>query len=338
MSYRCSPLALFVIAVVLFAACSNGEPVRSEIVMGTVCTVTLYDQGKAQLYHDVFSRIREIENRMSANLPDSDVARINRAAGVSPVQVHEEVFAVIERALYFAEISQGAYEPSIGPIVSLWDVMGDNPRIPSQQEIDALLPVVNWRNVELDYTARTVFLRYPGMTLDLGGIAKGYAADEAAAIITKAGIKQAIVDLGGNILAVGVKQDNSPWRIGLQNPLESRGDYFGIVTGPAQTVVSSGVYERFFEIDDVLYHHIFSPFNGKPVRNGLWAVTIVTANSMDADALSTAVFVMGYEKGMAMLESLEGVEAVFVFSDMTVRKTPGLDFALTDESYQLIQQ
>ena len=324
-------------AALVLAGCAKAEPSRTEFVLHTVCSVTLYDQAKAKIYENIFSRLGEIETRMSVNLPGADIARVNAAAGTGPVQVHDDVFAVIERALYFAEMSGGAFDPTVEPLVSLWGIGGDNPRLPSQAEIDAVLPLINWRDVVLDRQRHSVFLRRPGMALDLGAIAKGYAADEAEMILRKARIKQAIIDLGGNVLTYGQKKDKSPWRVGLQNPLQDRGAYVGIVEGRAQTVVTSGIYERYFEADGIRYHHIFSPFDGYPVRNGLTSVSIITGNSMDADALSTSVFVMGYEKGRALVESLEGVEAVFMFDDMSVRKTAGAVFTVTNENFRLLQ-
>ena len=320
----------------LFAACSRAEPSRTEFVLGTVCSITLYDQAKESVYRDIFNRLREIENRMSVNLPDTHVSRINDAAGVAPVQVHDDVFTVIERALYFAGISGGAFDPTVEPLVRIWGIGGDNPRLPPQREIDVVLTLIDWRDVELDSQTRSVFLKRHGMSLDLGAIAKGFAADEAAAIIRKAGLKRAIVDLGGNILTFGVKKDKSPWRVGLQNPRKDRGSYLGVVAGPQQTVVTSGVYEKFFDFEGRRYHHLFSPFDGYPVRNGLLSVSIISSVSMNADALSTAVFVLGYEKGRALIESLEDAEAVFVFEDNSIRMTGGVDFTLTDENYRLL--
>ena len=332
MRNRCVSL----ICAIALASCSGrAEPSRTEFVLGTVCSIALYDQGKSAVYNDVFNRLREIEDRMSVNLPDTDVARVNAAAGIAPVQVHDDVFEVIRQSLHYAEISGGAFDPTVGPLVSLWGIGGDNPRVPSQAEIDSALTLVNWRDVELDGERLSVFLRRPGMALDLGAIAKGYSADEAAAIIRKAGLKRAIIDLGGNILAYGEKQDKTPWNVGIQTPLEDRGAYFGIISGPERSFVTSGIYEKYFEADGERYHHIFSPSNGYPVRNGLMAVTIIAEYSIDADALSTAVFVLGYEKGRALVESLEGTEAVFVFDDMSVRQTREAGLTIVDESYRL---
>jgi thiamine biosynthesis lipoprotein len=307
-----------------------------EFALGTVCTVRLYDQGKPEVYRELFSRFREIERRMSVILPDSELNRINALAGIEPVQVQSDVFEVLELAARYAALSDGAFDPTVGPLVSLWNISGDEPRLPSPEEIDALLPLVSWRDLELDREGRTVFLKRPGMALDLGAIAKGYAADEAAGILRKNRINRGIIDLGGNILAYGEKQDRSPWRIGIQNPLDSRGAYIGIMEVRDQTVVTSGVYERFFEEDGVRYHHILSPADGYPARSGLLSVSLVTRRSVDADALSTAVFVLGYERGKALVESLEGVGAVFIFEDKSIRLCGGAGFVLTDESYRII--
>jgi thiamine biosynthesis lipoprotein len=244
---------------------------------------------------------------------------------------------VLEKALYFAEISNGAFDPTIQPLTALWNISGEKPRLPDYAEIKAVLPLINWRDVELDPKTKTVFLKRPAMALDLGGIAKGYAADEAAVILAAKQVERAIIDLGGNILTYGSKPGNRLWKVGVQNPINGkRGVYTGIVSGYAQTVVTSGVYERFFESGGIRYHHIFNPVDGFPVRNGLLSVTIITGNSMDADGLSTTVFVLGYEKGKALIESIKGTEAIFIFEDRSVRITPGAQFSLTDTSFNLL--
>ncbi|MDR2596693.1 MAG: FAD:protein FMN transferase [Treponema sp.] len=319
------------------AACNSPESSHTELVFGgVVCTITLFEQGKDSVYRDIFSRLREIENLMSVNIPSSDVSRINAAAGVEPVQVHDDVLKVIERALYYAQLSGGAFDLSIGPLVSLWGIDSDNERVPSQTEIDKVLPLINWRNIELEPQTKSIYLKNKGMSLDLGAITKGYAADEAAVIIKKANIDRAIIDLSGNILILGEKKDKSLWKVGVQDPGGNRGSYMGILQTTEITVVTSGVYERFFEEDGTRYHHIFSPSGGFPVNNGLLSVTIIAHNSMNADALSTAIFVLGYEKGISLIESLPETEAIFIFEDYSVRKTTGVNFTITDNSYRLI--
>jgi thiamine biosynthesis lipoprotein len=311
-------------------------PPRSEFVLGTVCTVNLYDQGRSRIYDEIFSRFREIEGRMSVTLPGTELDRINANAGTGPVAVHADVFEVIELAIRYAELSGGAFDPTVGPLVALWGIGRDDPRLPSQAEIDGVLPLTGWRDVELDRENSAVFLSRPGMVLDLGAIAKGFAADEAGKILEKYRIRGAIIDLGGNILAYGEKRGGSPWRVGIQNPLDSRGSYIGVVEVRNQTVVTSGVYERFFEAGGVRYHHILSPEDGYPVRNGLLSVSIVTDRSADADALSTSAFVLGWEQGKALIESREGAGGIFVFEDKSIRLCGKTDFILTDESYRIV--
>jgi thiamine biosynthesis lipoprotein len=321
--------------LLIFASCAPASPSRSEYALGTVCTVTLFEQSKDSVYRDIFARIREIDNLMSVNIPSSDVSRINAAAGIAGINVNKDTFTVIERAVFFAEISGGAFDPSVGPLVSLWGIGGDDASVPSQEEIDKTLPMINWQDIELDAGTHSVFLKREGMALDLGAIAKGYAADEAAALIKNAGIKRAIIDFGGNIVTLGEKKDKTPWKIGIQNPNERRGLYFGVLqvknTDSKQTIVTSGVNERFFEKDGVRYHHILSTSTGYPVRDGLLSVTIIAANSMDADALSTTLFALGYEEGVKLLGAFQGTEVVFVFEDNSVRVTPGADFSVIDE-------
>ena len=323
--------------IIIFGSCQpKAEPFRITFALDTVCIIMLYDQARPEVYEDIFARIHEIERRMSFFRPDSDIVRINAAAGIAPVQVNDDVFLLIERALDHAEMSGGAFDPTIGPLVSLWGIGGDDPRIPSQEEINAVLPLINWRDVELNSEQGTVFLRQPGMALDLGAIAKGYAADEAAEIIRRARLRRGLVDLGGNVVTHGVKQDRTPWRVGLQNPLGERGTYVGVISGWDMTVVTSGVTERYFIYDGLRYHHLFSPFDGYPARTGLLSATIVGTVSMDADALSTSIFVLGYERGRDLVESLMGVEAIFIFEDKSIRKTTGVALTITDDNFRLL--
>ena len=321
---------------VLFSltACLKTPESSSEFAFNTLCTITLYG-GRPAVFREIFERLRELENSLSIHIEGSDIDRINRAAGIEAVTVNDDVYFLIERALFFADLSGGAFDPGIGPVVSLWGITGDNPRLPAEEEINKALALVNRHEIILDPVTKSVFLAKPGMMLDLGAIAKGYAADEAALIIKKAKIKQAIIDLGGNILCVGSKQDNQPWNIGIQNPYGDRGVSLGYVRTGEKSIVSSGVYERFFEHEGERYHHIFNPADGFPVKNGLLSVTIISTLSLDADALSTAVFVLGFERGMKLIESFPDTEAVFVFDDYSIAVSEGADFILTDNDYKI---
>jgi thiamine biosynthesis lipoprotein len=308
-------------------------------VLGTVCIVNLYREGTAPLYGAVFARLREIEGRMSANAADTEVARINRYAGVAPVPVSGEVLTVLSAALRYAELSGGAFDPTVGPLVKLWGIGTEHARIPAEGEIRGALGLVNWRDVIIDTAAGTVFLPKAGMELDLGAIAKGYAADEAAALIKGAGISGALIDLGGNIYALGSKGKGAPWRIAVQDPLDARGVYIGVLELGEKSVVTSGVYERFLEAGGRRYHHILSTADGYPADRGLLSVTVIADASIDADALSTALFVLGYEEGRSLVDSLENVEALFVFQDLSIRGTPGAleHFTLAGGRYRILR-
>ena len=257
----------------------------------------------------------------------SGIAAVNARAGIEPVKVRADVIEVLDAALHYAELSGGAFDPSVGPLVRLWDIGAGTGRVPGEDELAAALDLVNRQDIVIDREAGTVFLRREGMALDFGAIAKGYAADEAARIAREAGVKRAVFDFGGDIVVLGRRgrgRDQSPWRIGIQNPLSERGAYIGILNAYDKSVVTSGVYEQFFEEDGVRYHHILCPATGFPVNNGLLSVTVTADRSMSADALSTAVFVLGFEKGKTLINSIPGTEAIFIFDDNSVKITGGL--------------
>lgn len=308
-------------------------------MLGTVCTVSIQDGGSEAALRAVFTRLREIDDRMSANREDTEIAAVNEAAGRSPVRVSEDTFHVVRKALEHARISDGAFDPTVGPIVRLWSIGMEGERVPEDHEIRAALPLVDWRSVILDEGATTIFLPRRGMRLDLGAIAKGYAADEAARILTERRVRAAVLDLGGNILVLGRKPDGTPWRVGVQNPFDKRGSFIGIVSMDAGTVVTSGIYERYFERDGRQYHHILDTKTGKPVESDLVSVTVIAESSIDADALSTALFVLGRERGMALIRTLPGIEAVYVDSQKRVFLSTGASriFNLTDRSFTLAE-
>jgi thiamine biosynthesis lipoprotein len=259
--------------------------------------------------------------------------------------VSPELVQVLERARYYAELSGGAFDPTIGPLVKLWNIGSERPRVPREGEIREKLALVNWRDLVLDRKAGTAFLARRGMSLDLGAIAKGYAAGEALRLIAgegppgavSPGPRGAVVNLGGNIALFGEKPGSSPWRIGIQDPLEERGAYLGVLEPRGGlSVVSSGVYERFFEEGGRRYHHLLSTETGYPLEGELLSVTVIGESCIDADALSTAVFALGYERGRELLRNA-GAEGIFVFNDRRIRASPGARalFSLTRGDYRM---
>ncbi len=293
--------AIFLAA--LLSGCSRSrESSRTALVMDTVCTVRAYGKQPSDLQDRLFTRLVQIESVFSTTIPDSDISRINAAAGIVPVEVSSETLRVLGIALEISRLSGGAFDPTIGPLVALWGIGTDSQHVPAPEEISAVLPLVDYQLVQIDEHENTVFLPQRGMQLDAGGIAKGYAADELAGMIRAAGVYSAVIDLGGNIYVVGWKQDKIPWNVGFKDPLDTSQIFAGVAVSD-RTVVTSGVYERFFVAEGIRYHHILDPVTGYPVRNGLLSCSIVASSSVLADALATAVFVLGTNKGLALLSS-----------------------------------
>lgn len=325
-------LAVVVAGSMVLAGCAQRAPLsHTEEILWTTCTITLYDHADTQTLDGAFQRLREIHGRMSVGLPGSELDAIAAAAGKGPVHVTDDVFTVTQKALQLARLSNGLFDPTVGPLIKVWKINKDNPEVPKPADIAAARALVNWRDVELDDAAKTIFLKRPGMELDLGGLVKGYAADEAIRILSARGVRSAIIDLGGDIFAMGHGQSGQPWRIGVQDPGAGRGNYLGIARVIDKTVVTSGVYEHFFMKDGKRYHHLMDTRTGYPVDNGLVSVTVITSSSMDADGFGLALFCMGKTDGIRLGSKL-GLGVVMVDSNHKVYVTPGTKdyFAITD--------
>lgn len=329
---------VLVIGIGAWRLSANKEANRAEFLMSTYMEIRAIGRKAPQALDAVFARLVEIEDRMTKNSEDSEIAAINQYAGQEAVAVSDDTFAVIGKALQYAELTRGKFDPTIQPIVELWQIGTPQARVPSNAEIAAQLPLVNYQAVETNASTRTVRLNQAGMGLDLGGIAKGYAADEAVRILQEYGVKKALINLGGNLYALGTNPNNQPWRIGIQDPEDDRNQFIAVVEAEDQTLVTSGAYERFLERDGITYHHILDPETGYPAASDLLSVTIVTNNSIDADALSTSVYILGREAGLALIESLPDIEAVIIDRDYRVYLTAGLSdrFTVVDQRYELM--
>jgi thiamine biosynthesis lipoprotein len=329
-------LALLMVGLASVFSCSSPPRSQSELWLGTGCTITIYGPGARGAFQTAFRRVEEIHNAMSLQEPESELNSINNAATGEWTTVSADTARVLEEAVRISEETSGAFDFTVGALVRLWDIQEQRPAsLPNPEAIRLAASGVDYRAVTVDGDRVQKTAR--GIVLDLGGIAKGYAADQAAEALRQSGVRTALLDFGGNILLIGSKPDGSPWRVGVQNPLDGRGRSIGILELEESSVVTSGVYERFFLIDDVRYHHILDPETGYPARTGLLSVTVVADSSMIADALSTAVFVLGPEKGLDLVRRTPGVEALLVTEDKSVRVTSGLGerFRLTDRDYRL---
>jgi len=342
---RLTWIAMFLVLTNVLSGCTGSDASirpksETHFIFDTIVTVKLYDDHASDTHFSEIERIlEEIDAKLSRTSHTSEIAQVNEAAGIDPVQVSAETLTLVKQAIQYAEMTDGSFDPTVGPLVDLWGIGGESPKRPDDASIAEATARVDYRRISIDEDAMTIYLTDSGMALDLGAIAKGYAADRIAEYLSSHDLNRAIIDLGGNILATGYKPGGSEWTIGVQDPDESRGTSIGTLKVHGQSIVSSGVYERFFMEDGIRYHHILDTSTGYPVRNELVSVTIVTASSTDADALSTSVFALGLAEGLSFVESREGVEAIFITEDKQVYVTSGLTdgFQLTDEGYTLIQ-
>ncbi len=282
----------------------------SFFAMDTYISMTAYGEGGAKALADAQNLVTDAERRLSVTDTGSEIYKLNHRQADS-AEVSEETAALLRFALTMADETGGTLDPAIYPVLTAWGFTTDHHQIPSQEQLDALLPLVDYHQIQLhDHTVTLA----PGMEIDFGAIAKGYTGQQAADLVRREGISSAILNLGGNVQAIGAKPDGSPWRVGLQSPWGH--EYLGILSIKDLAVVTSGSYERFFVGEDgKTYHHIIDPKTGYPADNGLVSVTIIGPDGGLCDALSTALFVMGPEKAAAYWQSHRDFDMILVTGD-----------------------
>lgn len=322
-SHRQRALCFFLSALLLPGAltldgCRSymAKETRTGFYLNTVVSITLYGNNQEKLFDGCMELADTYERMFSRTLEGSDIWNINHSGGRS-VSVHDETRDLLKIALSYAEMSDGLVDPTIGSLSILWNFGDENQGVvPSREEITEALSHVNYRNVIIE--GNQVALADAKAQLDLGFIAKGYIADKIKEYLLENNVSGAIINLGGNILTIGQKPDHTPFKVGIQKPFADTGTSVLTLDIQDKSLVSSGNYERYFIKEDILYHHILSPLDGYPSKSGLSSVTIICEHSVDGDALSTLCFLLGYEKGKELTDSLQGVEAVFIAEDGTV--------------------
>jgi len=292
--------------------------------LGTLNLIKIYGcTERTDIVNCIASRLGEIDDHMSAFKETSDVSKIVAAAGKSFVEINQDTMSVLKKALWYHHVSHGAFDITIRPLVELWGIGKKNSFIPDQKAIEEAKSKLCASSVILKEDLMQAKLDTVQGAIDLGGIAKGYAADEIKKIILEHNISSGIINLGGNVVVIGNKPDRSPWKIGIQNPLEVRGEYVGVLKVCNKTIVTSGTNEQFFIKDKKRYHHLLDPATGYPADTGLLSVTAVCDQSIDADAMTTALFVLGLEKGMELLKEV-GADAIFIKENGEINITEGL--------------
>ena len=308
-------MALIMLLPAALCGCAAKQPAtpisKTRLLLDTVCTISMYEPYDSELLTEALDLCAAYEAQFSRTVPGSDVWRINNAGG-RPVAVGPDTLELIGIGLEYCALSGGLFDITIGRLSSLWD-FGGNPAVPSPSDIESALKTIDYRQITI--TEGTVQLGNPEAMLDLGGIAKGYIAEKLAGFLKEKGVKGAIIDLGGNLVAVGAKPDGSPWNIGVEKPFGRSGETIGVISTGQASIVTSGTYERQFTENGKLYHHILDPTTGMPAESGITSATVVTESSAVGDAFSTIPVLVGREKTMDLIEQVPGLKGIILILD-----------------------
>lgn len=296
--------------------------------LGTKNIIKVFQLCDKSVLNQVVNRVVEIEDMMSRFKPYSDISRLNQAAGKCLVDISKDTLKLLNRSLLYTRMSEGVFDITIAPLVNLWGIGKKVNFIPTKEEIAFERSKVCSYDIILEQEHSRAGLSRKGQCIDLGGIAKGFAADEVKKILLQNGISHAVINLGGNIVTLGSREDGTDWKIGIQNPLLTRGEFSALLSVKDKSIVTSASNERFFIKNGVRYHHIIDPRTGYPAQSNLLSVTVVADSAMDADALTTSLFIMGKDKGMELLEQ-SAINAVFITDKMEIFYTEGLKDQLT---------
>lgn len=308
--------ALLAASALLLSGCSGLSAKRDQVytdtLFDTVVNIRIYDAADESVLKGCEELCKKYDAMFSRTNENSEISMINNAGGAA-VEVSKETIKLIQKGIYYSEMSNGAFDITIGSVSALWDFKSDAPAVPDAAAIAEAVSHVNYKNILI--RDNTVRLLDPQAKLDVGAIAKGYIADRVRDYLEEEGIDHAMIDLGGNIVAMGSKPDGTDYNIGIQKPFDESGTPITSVKLSNKSIVTSGIYQRYFEQDGKIYHHILDPATGSPCENSLYSVSIITDSSLTADALSTTCFLLGYEKGMNLVNQLDNVDAVFITND-----------------------
>ena len=294
---------------------------QTRMIMGTFAEVSIYSNNEKTAGNAIEGALNEMErmDRIMSNYKnDSELSKVNKKAAKSPVPCNEELLDVIEQSQYYSELSGGAFDITVSPIVALWGFFSEKGHVPSDKEIEKVLPAVSYKNIVINKSndpkkPATIFLKNTQTQIDLGAIGKGYAVDKALEIIRKCGIDNGCINLGGNIYVMGTPPDKNAWKIGVQHPRDGN-EILGYLELKNEATATSGDYERFFEFNGKRYSHIINPRTGRPV-SGVLATTIIAPTGTKVDALSTIVFVLGREKGMELIKKIPNADAMIAYEE-----------------------
>lgn len=318
-----------VIMILCMSSCQSSHT-TDIFAMDTVMTITAYGSQAEKATELADQKIRQLESLFSVTDSDSDISRINSSSEFE--QVDSDTISIISRALEISDMTENAFDITVRPVTKLWGFTEKNPHVPDAEDIQSALKTVDSCNVEISDGK----VKCTG-EIDLGAIAKGYTASCIRAIMEQCGVKHAVLSLGGNVLLIGTKPDNSSWNVGITHPKNSE-DIIGILKAKDTSVVTSGGYERSFVQDEVTYHHIIDPETGYPADSGIISATVVCSDDTLADALSTAFFVSGVDKSVQYWQRYSGFDMILI-TDSSVYITEDIfdDFQINDSSFSVVK-
>jgi len=328
---RLMVMLIFTVTLIITqTGCGGVEKVeKSSYYMDTICTITIYDmegmneEAAGAAIDSTFGLCADYENLISATKESSDVYKVN-AAGGKAVSCDEDTVELLKMGIKYGDLSDGRFDITLGQVTDLWDFHAEEPKVPADADVASALKAVDYQQIQIEGTK--VSMKNPEGKINLGGIGKGYIADRAAEHLESLGVTSAIVNFGGNIVVIGDKGGDA-FKIGIKDPNHAEGDILGAVSVTDSTVVTSGVYERCFEQDGKVYHHILDVKTGYPVDTDVMSVSLIAPKgySGDCDALSTTCLILGVEGGLKYIKKVDGVEAVFIDKDGKISQTRGMD-------------
>jgi thiamine biosynthesis lipoprotein len=284
---------------------------ETQFLMDTIIEITAYGPNKEDAVKKAFEEFKRIQSMSDRFNSESQVSQINRMAGISPIAVDSDLIQMINASIGISKKTDGAFDITIGPLTELWGIGHKGDFIPTQEEIDTVLPLVDYRKIQVDSINNTVYLPQKGMKLDLGGLAKDYAINKAITALKANGITSALVNAGGDIQVIGTKPDGKPWRIGVQDPRNSEGVIAKITLNNWNMVQTSGDYQRFFIKDGIRYAHILNPKTGRQPTEVASVTLVYNDTDISKDIASSGFLVLGLEQGMAAVKQIPGIEALF---------------------------
>lgn len=322
-------IALCLSLLLLLSAAGCGTPKEQQTVqkttllMDTVVTITLYDWTDETTIDTAFEEISRLEDLLNVDHEGSDLDKLAKAAGKEWVAIAPETEEVLRLAKEYYTLSKGHFDVTAGPLIDLWNIHDGQGHYPTQEELEEVLPLISSDDLLIE--EGKAYLSREGMIANLGAIAKGYIADQIKALLEGQGVEHAILDLGRNILLIGGKTEDTSFTVGIQDPNQAEGTLAGLIQATGKSIVTSGIDERYFIYEGKRYHHVLDPFTGFPADTGLASATILSDSSAQGDALSTSCLLLGPEDGMSLVESLDGVEALFITTDGQQITSSGFD-------------